>query len=117
VLDWQARGLLPDPVWPEQMDILELLACEQQEDIVALAKRLSKRYARNFTWIEKMDAWTRTCDLVKGQAILAAISQDREVSPLVEDLVTHNVRVLSGLPKPPREEAKRETTRRWAEYK
>lgn len=116
VLDWQARGLLPDPVRPEQMDILELLSCEEQEDVMRLAKRLSKRYARNFGWVEKMDAWTRTCDPVKGRELVEKMKEDLEVSPLVEDLVAHNVRVLSGLPKPPRKEAKRETTRRWAEY-
>lgn len=116
VLDWQARGLLQDPVWPEQQKLLELLNCERTEDVIRLAKGLSTRYARNFGWVEKMDAWTKTCDPAKGQELVDQMKRDLEVSPLVEDLVTHNVRVLSGLPKPPREEAERETTRRWSEY-
>ena len=116
ILDWQKRGLLPDPVWPEQMMLLELLNCEEDTQITKLAKTLSKRYAKNFTWVEKMDAWTKTCDLAKGQAILEQMKKDADVSPFVEDLVTHNIQALSGLPKPPREEAKRETTRRWTDY-
>ena len=116
VLDWQARGLLPDPVWPEQMRLLDLLSCEQPEDVIRLAKSLSKRYARNFGWVEKMDAWTKTCDPAKGRALLEQMKKDVDVSPFVEDLVTHNITVLSGLPRPPRDEAKRETTRRWEEY-
>lgn len=116
VLDWQARGLLPDPVWPEQMRLLDLLGCEDAEDVIALAKGLSRRYAMNCTWVDKMDAWTKSCDPARGRALIEQMKADAEVSPLVEDLVTHNVRVLSGLPKPPRVESKRETIRRRAEY-
>jgi hypothetical protein len=116
VLDWQARGLLPDPVWPEQMAILDLLHCERVEDIDLLAKRLSNRYARNFGWVEKMDRWTNSCDPAKGQLILEQMKKDADVSPFVEDLVTHNITALSALPKPVRDEADRETTRRWTDY-
>ena len=116
VLDWQARGLLPNPVWPEQMSLLDLLNCEKAEDVIQLAKRLSKRYAKNFGWVEKMDHWTKSCDASKGQVILEQMKTDAEVSPLIENLVNHNIRVLSGLPKPNRDEGKRETVRRWADY-
>ena len=116
ILDWQRRCLLPNPVWSEQIGILNLLNCEDGTDIDRLAKRLSKRYAKNFAWVEKMDAWTKSCDPAKGRALLEQLKKDADVSPFVEDLVTHNITVLSGLPKPPRDEAKRETTRRWEEY-
>ena len=102
------------------MDGTEGPACaarvEKAEDIRTLAAQLAKRYAKNFAWVEKMDSWTKSCDPPKGQAILAAMSRDQAVSPLVKDLVTHNITVLSGLPKPIRGEGKRDTVRRWDEY-
>jgi len=116
LLDWQKRGLLPEPVWPEQMDILELLTCDDLDEIDKLGQRLSKRYARNFAGVEKLDRWTKSCDPARGQALIQQMKQDKDVSPFIEDLVTHNVRVLSGLPRPPRGEGKRDSTRRWDDY-
>jgi len=114
--DWRARDLLAAEPWPEQRYLLELLNLESPEAIDLLAKTVAKRYAKNFRWVEKMDHWTRSCDPAKGQAIVRAIHQDADVSPLVKDLVIHNIRILSGLPMPPCEEAERDTTRRCTDY-
>lgn len=116
IKDWQARGLIGARPWPEQREILELLDLDQSAQIDQLAARLAGRYKRNCMWIEKMDRWTRACDPAKGRAILAAIRKERVISPLVKDLVAHNITVLSGLPKPPREEAGRATARRRDDY-
>lgn len=114
--DWQARGLMLRKPWPEQSDILELLDLDDEESVARLAEALSRRYRQNSAWVEKMDDWTKSCDPAKGRAILSALAEDKAVSPLVRELVTHNIAVLSGLPKPVRGEGERETVRRAADY-
>lgn len=114
--DWRDRGLLLEDPWPEQRYLLELLGLEAPESVDLLAKTVAKRYAKNFSWVEKMDRWTRSCDAAKGAAILRAMDEDTDVSPMVKEVVMHNIRVLTGLPKPANEEGERETTRRWDQY-
>jgi predicted transcriptional regulator len=65
----RTRGLLLVDRWPEQRKLLSLLELETPGAISQLATRVSRRYAENFRWVEKLDDWTKTCGSAEGQNI------------------------------------------------
>jgi hypothetical protein len=115
IRDWKLRGLLPVRPSSEQKKILDLLDLDAVGDIGQLAGQLVRPYQANWRWLEKMDQWTKACDLVKGKALVAGVKKAPLVSPLVREFVKDNVVALSGLPKADRDERQRDVERRYSD--